>query len=165
MRDKDEMLTKLREEFLAWEALLTALSDEEADEPLLPSELSVKDNLAHLRAWQQRSIARLEAALEQREPVMPEWPFGPDPEAPEVLDQTNAWIFESNRGRAWAEVRREWRDGFARFLELAEAVPAKEYAGEGRYEWLEGYALLAVLEGSFEHHDEHLAQVLAWQAH
>lgn len=165
MSDKDEMLAKLREEFLAWEALLAGISDEEAVEPLLPSELSVKDHLAHLRAWQQRSIARLEAVLAQGEPRLPDWPNAPDPETLEVLDATNAWIFETNRGRPWAVVRREWREGFARFVELAEAVPADDYAGAGRYPWLEGDALLAVLEGSFEHHDEHLAQVLAWQAH
>ena len=165
MSDKAEMLTKLREEFEAWQALLASLTEAEATEPLLPSELSIKDNLAHLRAWQLRSIARLEAALAGREPQMPPWPILPDPEAEGALDQTNAWIFETNRDAAWLAVRDNWRAGFERFLELAEAVPAGDYEGTARYAWMEGNALLAVLDGSYEHHDEHLTQVLAWQDH
>ena len=165
MSDKAEMLVKLRAEFEAWQALLAGLSEAEATEPLLPSELSIKDNLAHLHAWQQRSSARLEAALAQRAPQMPAWPTGPDPEAEGVLDQTNAWIYASSRARPWATVRDNRQTGFHRFLLLAEAGPAEDYQGAARYAWLEGYSLLAVLEGSHEHHDEHLAQVLAWQAH
>jgi hypothetical protein len=39
------------------------MSEEYITAPQLSSNMSVKDVIAHLRAWQQRSIARLEAAL------------------------------------------------------------------------------------------------------
>jgi len=52
-------------------------------------------------------------------------------------------------------VHRDWTEGFLRFLELGEAMPEKALLDAGRYTWLEGYALFAVLEGSYEHHREH----------
>ena len=65
MNDKQRVLTMLREEFKSWEQLLASLSEEQITAPQLPANWSIKDVIAHLRAWQQRSIARLEAALLQ----------------------------------------------------------------------------------------------------
>ena len=64
----------LNEEFNRWEHLLAGMSEEQITAPQLPANLSIKDVIAHLRAWQQRSIARLEAALLDREPEFPRWP-------------------------------------------------------------------------------------------
>jgi hypothetical protein len=52
-------------------------------------------------------------------------------------------------------VYRKWREGFLRFLEAGKAIPEEEMVDTGRYPWLKGYPLLAVLEGSYEHHKEH----------
>jgi hypothetical protein len=52
-------------------------------------------------------------------------------------------------------VYQDWRAGFQRFLELGAAIPETDLVSVGRYAWLEGYALIAVLQGSYEHHQEH----------
>ncbi len=156
MNNKREILTTLRDEFNRWEHLLAGLSEAQITTPRTPSGLSIKDEVAHLRAWQQRSIAHLEAALHNREPEMPPWPTLPDPEAEAVLDLTNAWIYETHRDQPWSSVYREWRDGFLRFLELGEAIPESDLLAAGRYPWLEGHPLTIVFQGSYEHHhDEH----------
>jgi hypothetical protein len=60
-------------------------------------------------------------------------------------------------------VQRDWRVGFLRCLDLAEAIPEKDLLEAGRYPWLPGYPLVAVLLGSYEHHEEHFHQLLlAW---
>jgi len=71
MNGKQQILTTLREDFSRWEELLASMSEEQITAPQLPSNLSIKDVIAHLRAWQQRSIARLEAAVLNRNPSFP----------------------------------------------------------------------------------------------
>lgn len=162
MNDKKQIITMLKAEFNRWEELLAGMSEEQITAPHLPSNLSIKDVIAHLRAWQQRSVARLEAALLNREPEFPRWPAELDPES-EDADRTNAWIYETYREQPWSSVHRDWREGFLRFLELGEAIPEKDLLAAGRYPWLEGRPLSFILLASYEHHHEdHLEPLLAW---
>ena len=161
MSDKEQAITALREELDRWEELLAGLSEERINAPLLPSGQSIKDVIAHLRAWQQVSIARLEAALHDREPELPEWLAGSDPDSDDGLDDNNDRIYQAYRGQRWPDVHRAWREGFLQFLELAEAIPEDDLLEVGKYPWLQEYPLIAVLHGSYGHHHvEHLEPLL-----
>src|SRR5262245_2206629 len=103
MKMKRHILAALNEMLDEWENLLAGLKEEEIVTPLAPEELSIKDEMAHLMAWQQRSIARAEAARLDREPQFPNWPDALDPEAEDV-DQINAWIYETYRAQPWSQV-------------------------------------------------------------
>jgi hypothetical protein len=119
--------------------------------------------MAHLRAWQQRSVARAEAALHDREPDFPKWPGELNPDSEENTDRINAWIHETARNQPWSMVHREWRDGFLRFIELGEAIPEKDFLDLNRYAWLQGHPLSFIYEASYEHHHiDHLEPLLAW---
>jgi hypothetical protein len=155
MNDKQAMLAALREEFDRWEALLASLSEEQITAALLPENWSIKDVVAHLCAWQQRSIARLSAALQNNAPEYPAWPEQLDPEEEGEPHDLTAWLYAQDRDRPWAQVYQNWSQGFRRFLELAQALPEADLLEADKYPWLEGYALLAVLQGSYEHHQEH----------
>jgi hypothetical protein len=161
VNDKDQMLSMLKDDFNRWEEVLAGMSEAQISEPNFASELSIKDVIAHLWAWQQISVAQMEAALHNREPELPAWPerLGPDPE--EDVDQTNAWIYETYRDKPWASVYADWRAQFLRFLELAEKIPEKDLLDVGRYKWMGGYPLFASLQGSYEHHEEHLESLLS----
>jgi hypothetical protein len=162
MSDKTQIIAMLREEFNGWEELLASVGEEQIIAPHLPTTWSIKDVIAHLWAWQQLSIARLEAALLNREPEFSMWPAELDAESEDDLDQINAWIHETYHERPWSNVHRDWRGGFLRFLELAEAISEKDLLAAGRYPWLEGQPLSLVLLGSYEHHHEdHLEPLLA----
>jgi hypothetical protein len=163
MGDKQQLINSLRDEFDRWEEMLAGMSKERIETPLSPSIYSTKDVVAHLWAWQQRSIARLEAALSEREPELPQWPVMPDPDSDHDPAQINVWIYESNRDRTWESVYSDWRRGFLRFLELAEAIPEEALFTKGKYSWLDRWALAVVLESSLEHHhEEHLGPLQAW---
>jgi hypothetical protein len=163
MNDKKQILTMLKEEFNRWEELLAGLSEAQITAPQLPSNLSIKDVIAHLRVWQQRSVARLEAAVLNKEPEFPPWPAGLDPDSEADVDQINAWIYETYRDRPWSSVHQDWREGFLRFLELGEMIPEKELFDTGRYPWLPGHPLSFILLASYDHHhEEHLEPLLAW---
>jgi hypothetical protein len=162
MSNKQQILTTLRKEFNRWEELLASMSEEQITAPQLAANWSIKDIIAHLWAWQQRSIARLEAALYDREPEFPNWPTEFDPEVEGEPDQLNAWLYETYREKPWSRVYGDWRAGFLRFLELGEEIPEKYLLEVGRYAWLEGHPLVSTLRASYEHYQEHRGWLLAW---
>lgn len=163
MNDKNQMLRMLREEFNRWEQLLSGLSEGRITAPQPDSNWSIKDVIAHLMAWQQVSIARLEAAQLEGDPVLPGWLVGLDPESEADLEGFNARIYETYREQPWSRVHQKWRDGFLRFLILGQQIPENNLMDTEKYPWLKGCALFAVLQGSYEHHhDEHLEPLLAW---
>ena len=154
MNDKTSTIDALRVEFTRWQSFLSALSETQATLPQ-PDGLSIRDVAGHLHAWQQLSIARVEAGQRGGEPVYPDWCAGLYPDDEEYIEQFNATIHETYRQQPWPRVYALWRDGFARFLELAEATPETELMDSTRYPWLRGYALIDVLQGLYEHHVEH----------
>ena len=161
---KDHILAALREEFIQWEALLASMSEAQCVAPHLPGTWSTKDEIAHLWAWQQRSIARLEAARHAREPAFPAWPATLDPNSEDSTGEINAWLFESYRDLPWSTVHQQWRDGYHRFLAVAEAISERDLLDSSKYPWMDGRPLVFVLLGSYDHHQEHLDDLTAWLA-
>jgi hypothetical protein len=161
MNMKEHILAALREQFDRWEELLANMSEEQITTPHLPSAWSIKDEIVHLRAWQQRSIARMEAAQFDRELEFPRWPAELNPDSEGDTDQINAWIYETCREQPWSKAHPDWRAGFLRFLELGQVFPEKDLLDEGRYPWLKGRPLAFVLLSSYDHHQEHLEKMLA----
>ncbi len=162
MNMKEHILTALREQFDRWEELLVSLSDEQITAPHFDYNWSIKDVIAHLWAWQQISIARMEAAVLNREPEFPKWVAELHGDWEENANQTNAWIYETYHAKPWSEVYQNWRDGFRRFLEIGEPISEKDLLDGDRYPWLKGYSLAFILVASYDHHQEHLEKLLAW---
>jgi hypothetical protein len=162
MNMRDHMLSALSEQLNGWEDLLVGISPAQISSPLLPSSWSVKDVLAHLMAWQQRSIARLEAAREDREPVFPRWGSETEPEGGGNTQLANEWIYQAYRGFPWLQVHQDWRAGYLRLLALCEEFPEIVLLDGDRYPWMNGYSLADVLLGTYEHHLEHYQKLVAW---
>jgi hypothetical protein len=162
MDTKESILRTLRAEFDNWVDLLDNLSEQQCLTPLQPSSLSVKDNIAHLQTWQSISIARGEAALFYKDPHLPQWPAGLDPDCDEDLDQINAWIYITNQNINWPDVYHSWKEGFLRFLQIGESIAEADMLAAGRFLWLENYPLAVVFTASCEHHAEHREMIQAW---
>lgn len=160
MKDKPPILTVLREELRRWEELL-AMRDEEQiitpSAPQKPYNRSLKDVVAHLRAWQQVSLARAEAASLGGSPELPTWLAGRDPDVDDAaeLDQLNTSIYKATRDLPWPSVYYDWQQGFLRFQELAETFSERDLWDTERYPWLAGYPLSVVFLNSCQHHREH----------
>ena len=162
MSMKGHILSALREQLAAWKALLAGMSEAQLTQPLSGWDWSVKDNLAHLYAWQQRSIARLEAALNQREPVYPQWLPDLTPDTPGVNQKINAFLYETYRNWTWDEVYQSWCVGYLRLLSLGEVISERELLDSDRYAWLGGYSLADVLIGTYDHHQEHYDKLIVF---
>ncbi|NWF65720.1 MAG: ClbS/DfsB family four-helix bundle protein [Chloroflexi bacterium] len=152
---KNHILAALGEILDRWEELLASMDEAHITAPLAPSDLSIKDTIAHLMAWQQRSIARVEAALHDREPDMPRWIPGVEPDSEENTDRINTWIYDTYRDHPWSRVHQEWQTGFRRFLEVSAGIAERDLLDSTRYPWLHRYPLALVLIASYDHHQEH----------
>lgn len=112
-----------------------------------------KDIVAHLTGWRWRTVVRLEAALDGREPIMP-WPAPLD--EGDDLDQINRWFFDANRDRPLAEILRESGETFDRVERAIAAMSENDLLAADRFPWLKGERLgPAVVHGTAEHFREH----------
>ena len=71
MNTKKQILASLNDEFIRWENFLAGLSEDQINTPNAFGIWSTKDVVGHLTGWQQLSAARLEAALENKQPDYP----------------------------------------------------------------------------------------------
>ena len=162
MNMKGHILAALKEQFEEWEELLASLSEEQRSAPHFDFDWSIKDVMAHLRAWQQISIARLEAGLQDREPKYPSWILHIGEDWEEDSDRINALTFATYHEKSWSEIYQNWRGGFLRFLELGNEIPERALLDGDRYPWLKGYSLAFILVASYDHHQEHLEKLTDW---
>jgi hypothetical protein len=153
-QNKEEVITMLWDEFQRWERMLARLTDEQITARALPAGLSIKDIVGHLHAWQVRSVARLEAAINHAEPAFELGPSGVNADNEEDLESINAWIHARYLGRPWQKVHRDWQMNFLELLDLAEAIPERDLLQAGKYDWLGDRTLADVLYGSYDHHHE-----------
>jgi hypothetical protein len=109
--DKKEILNNLNSEYSRWLVFLGGLTENEISQNLPGENLTIKDKLAHLLAWQELSIARLDAAIHQHVPVNPTWLVSEDPDTGDV-DQDNERIYQEYQGVSWQDIFLKWSSGF-----------------------------------------------------
>ena len=162
MNMKEHILAALSEQFHSWEGFLSDLDEGQITAPYFDFDWSIKDVIAHLWAWQQISIARLEAGLQNRDPDFPDWIVESIEDWEEKADQVNALTFEKNHQKPWSEIYQNWKEGFLHFLALGNAISEKDLLDGDKYKWLNGYSLASILIASYDHHQEHIEKLFAW---
>jgi hypothetical protein len=162
MNMKEHILAALQEQFESWEELLAGLSKEQINAPRFDFDWSIKDVMAHLWAWQQISLARMQAGVRDREPEYPDWILDIGEDWEEDSDRVNAVTFDRNHEKTWSEVYQNWKNGFLRFLKLGTKIPERDLLDGDRYPWLKGYSLAFILVASYDHHQEHLEKLTGW---
>lgn len=162
MNMKDHILAALREQFYRWEKLLESLSEEQVITPHFDFNWSIKDVIAHLWAWQQISIARMEGGIQDREPEYPRWIVESIENWEDDADRVNALTFETQHNKPWSEIYQIWRNGFLQFLELGGKISERDLLDGDRYRWLRGYSLASILVASYDHHQEHFEKLRDW---
>lgn len=162
MTDKGQILIQLKLVFTQWQDLLASLNQEQINHQATPTNWTIKDIVAHMWAWQQGSVARMQAALQDRQPAYPDWWLanGPDPE--KDLDRTNAYIYQENRDKPWDSVFSLWKGQFQRYIELTASLTEKDLLTPGRFTWMGTYAIADSCLSSIWHHQEHLDALQDW---
>ena len=156
---KIQALDYLNDIYKKWVAKLSKITEKEASILSFHSDRTLKDDIAHLFFWQKVSTARLEAGLTNKTPNLQFWPK--EFEIKEIGDVTEAndWIYRSNAQKNWSQIYSEWTDNFSHLLELTEKCSEEILLAEGKFSWIDGYPLMAVLLGTYLHHKEHLEKL------
>jgi hypothetical protein len=155
-KDKSEWLAALRDQFRQWNELIAGLRAEQITS-VPPGDYSVKQAVAHNWAWEQLTLARLEAALEDREVRFSLWPTPHEAgDDDELQDSINANIQAMTHDLSWERIYTDWQKTFQRVIELTEQLPEDKLMEEGRYPFMGGYRLMGQITTTWDHHGEHL---------
>lgn len=153
---KTQLLTELRNEQTAWEALLDEIGEAHMTQPEVAGGWSIKDIVAHLTGWRSRSVRRFQALLHHEPDFSPPWP-------PELQDddEINAWIYESNRDRPLADILSDSREVFQQLIDTLAAFSEDELQDLRRRLGLEEEQISG--RTFFDHfHQEHEPDMRAW---
>jgi hypothetical protein len=163
MNMKSHILKAMEGQLDRWKILIEGITEGQSSSADRPRNRSIPDIMAHLMAWQQISIARMEAAQHDREPEYPRWVITSGADWEENTDRTNTVIFDLFHGEPWTNVYENWWRGYRQLLSLGAKISERDLLDSSRYPWLSGYPLVMVLLGSYDHHQEHYRELLAWE--
>lgn len=156
MTTRDGLVRRIRDERTVWHTLLDEIGEDRMEEPGPMGDWTFKDLATHLLGWRQRTIDRIEAGPGGNPPI-------PWPASLETDDEINAWIHEQHRDRPLAEVLADVDDSYERLARLIETMPEADVTTPGRFDWMEGQALVDA--DFFGHlHEEHEPSIRDWLA-
>lgn len=155
--EKATLLEKVQSAYEQLNTLLATLSEEQKTTPGVNGSWSVKDNLAHITAWQDLLPARIQSWIAGHPPVefMSEF---------KTEDEDNESIYQQNKHRPLAEVEAAFHSSYRRAREAVESVseealnaPVKSKS-EGRSAPVWRY-----INGDIcEHYEEHGNMIRRW---
>jgi hypothetical protein len=164
--DKARLLELMQSEFAALEAVLGRLDAAQLTQPGVYGELSVKDVLAHLAAWQGIEIGWLRASA-RGEPVVRYargYEVG-EANAAAVTDQLNAHFFAQYKETPLGEVLDDLRATHSSLMDAVTELSDEELRDPHRFAWWDGEPIWTSIAGnSYEHVREHRALIEQWLA-
>ena len=158
--DREQLLETMKTTQTDWQALLTEVGEARMTVAGVTGDWSVKDVIAHLTAWEKRTVARLTAVREGGVPQPAPWP----PNLSE--EKINAWIYEANRDRTLHDLLEDSRRVQDQIMKQLQSITNEELNSPGRFSWLDGNALAEYIPGNtYEHYQEHGELIRKWLAH
>jgi hypothetical protein len=159
-----EALAAIERERAAWEDLLAEVGDARMLEPGAMGDQVLEDLVAHLVAWDDRDLDRMEAVVHGQPEPAPAWPADLEDD-----DAINAWIHEQNADRLLGEVIDDSRRVYARLGEVVQALGDDGLNDPTRFPWMDGRSLGQAIAGPeaswFGHlHEDHEPSLRAWLA-
>lgn len=156
--DKQALIEQIQVAYSAAETLLARVPPGDVNTAGVCGDWSVKDVVAHLTTWEERTLRWLREA-EQGIPLkVPEPGFGWH-----EFDALNAVGYERNQHRDYADVQRDFHQTQRRMLTAVETLTDAELRGEGRFAGMftdsPGAAIAA---NTYEHYDYHMTQIRDW---
>lgn len=155
---KTELLAAIFSGYNAFEKFLSPLTQEQLLTPGVNGAWSIKDNIAHITAWHQRTLSFLQAAVHK----------GPPDQLPEVIDeagidQANEQFYQANKERSLPEVLQAFRTSYIEIVGAVQALSEPELFDPGRFAWMKGAPLWHIVGGNtFEHYLEHTEIIETW---
>jgi hypothetical protein len=151
---KTALLNNIQSGYNQFEALLAPLSEEQMTIPVVNGPWSIKDNIAHLDAWQDYLLNQLQGVIEGEKP--PEFMPGLSE------DEINEGFYQQNKDRPLAEVVADFRLSYQRILAAVQNI--SEEALNAPFPWRNNSnaAWGSIAGNTYEHYEEHGTIIRRW---
>ena len=158
--DKNKLLLRVHTEYDFADRTLALVPATRMDEPGVCGHWSVKDLIAHLTSWEQRTLRWLDEAESGTKLTVPEAGFGWH-----EFDRLNDVYYQRNRQLSLDEIVADFHATRQTMLARIEQFSEAELAGGGKFAGLFIDSPADAIEGNTSHHYElHLAQIRGWLA-
>ena len=156
--DKVKLLQQMETGYAFAERTLALVPTEAVDVARVCGHWSVKDLIAHLTSWEQRTLRWL-AEAEQGIPLkVPEAGFGW-----EQFDALNDLYYQRSKGRALDDIMAAFHNAQLEMLAIVQNLTDEELAGGGRMTGMfRDSPADAIASNTCWHYDIHLAQIREW---
>jgi hypothetical protein len=153
---KAALLQGIHKERKRLEDAIAGFSPELMSSASRPDAWSVKDNLAHIVAWEQKLLEWYNTGLVRKNQAMPQW------NQPGLIDEINLKIYQRNRDRRLDDVLREFRVSYQQILNTVESIPGDGMFTSGKYDWTGKGTLADYIVGNTSHHySDHVEMIEA----
>jgi len=152
---KAALLGNIQAGYDKFEALLAPLSEEQMTTPTVNGTWSIKDNIAHLTAWQGYVLEQLQGVIDGKEP--PEFMPGLTTE-----DEINERVYQENRNRPLAEVLADLRASYQRVLATVQSLSEENMNTPFPWSKSGNPAWLLIAGNTYEHYEEHGNIIRRW---
>ena len=158
--NKDALLDLIDAGRSRWESALTQLSPDQMTAPALFDGWSVKDLVAHIGTWERTAAAVFAALLSGQ---APDFEIGETAGDEFNLDEFNARSFAEHHAQSLDEVLAGEQAAYHSFFSLVEGASEADLFDSHRFAWMQGGPFAEwVGANTYEHYDEHLADLSAW---
>ncbi len=155
--DKATLLDNIHKGYDELDALLISFSPQQMTTEGVSGVWSIKDILAHLTSWQQRTLDRLYAAANN------EQPRSPNIATDEEMNQQNERFYQENGERPLADVLADYHSAYQQMVTAVQDASDEDLFQPGRFSWEGDVALWQLVAGNtYEHIQEHIGAIQNW---
>jgi hypothetical protein len=158
--DKTKLLARLHAEYDFAERTLALVPPHRVTETGVCGHWSVKDVVAHLTSWEDRTLRWLATAAQGIQLHVPEEGYGWN-----EFDRLNEAAHERTKALEYAALYADFKLVQVQMLATVEAMTDEELAGGGRYTGMFSDSPIdAIAANTCEHYELHLQQIRTWLA-
>ena len=162
--DQARLIRAIDDEQAALDELLAKLDEQQMTQPGVYGELSIKDVLAHIVAWERMEHEWLQASLRGETVIRfaPGYELGTD-DAERQVDRLNERIYQENKDKTVQAVLGELGAAQQQIVQTVQALSDDDLNDPQRFDWWEGEPIWTSIAGNtYEHVREHRELIEAW---
>ena len=157
--NKKQLLQRIQKSRAPLDALLLQMTEEQMLQPGVEGRSSVKDLLAHITAWEQYSIRRLQAASRDGAAEV----YVVEQGEPDDTDAVNALIFARNAQLPLHQVLSDFQSSLHGVLQAVDALSEKDISDPQGLAQVFGHPVERIIgSDTFYHYPEHIESIRMW---
>ena len=152
---KAEILDKVQRGYAEFEDLRASLSEDQMTIPNVNSTWSIKDNIAHIAAWQNYLLGQLRGVIDGSTSE-------PEFLAATGLEDENEQIYQQNKDHPLADVLADFRASYQAVLATIQSMSEESLNGPFPWSSSDRQVWSVVAGNTYEHYAEHSEIIQHW---